>query len=133
MGANISNFATDEQTCPPVPEVLNCDVFTLTVDVPTSAYLPTGAVTITITWADANNDFDMYVYNEAGEVAGSSAGPTNIETVTLPRATGTYMVSVNGFAVVNSGYEGPRRYRASRPPKRRSEPARERYLLVGGG
>lgn len=85
-----------------------CDIYTLTVDVPTSYWdTNTGGAEVTITWADAANDFDLYVYDDQGnEVASSAAGSTTFETVVVPKAVGTYTVHVLPWLVVDSGYAG---------------------------
>ncbi|MGH2740604.1 MAG: hypothetical protein ACRDH6_09015 [Actinomycetota bacterium] len=101
---NPTNNVAEPGEC--LPAVVSCDEFTLTVNVPSSLYLPTGGVTIAITWGTAQNDYDLYVLNEAGEVVGSSATSAPTEQVVLPRAAGTYTVQVLDFAVVADQYQG---------------------------
>ena len=55
--------------CPPAADPANliCDHYLLTVDVPESYWdTHTGGAQVQITWADANNDFDLFVYDSAG-------------------------------------------------------------------
>ncbi|TLZ44130.1 MAG: hypothetical protein E6K19_05425, partial [Methanobacteriota archaeon] len=99
------------EACPPATDPLNeqCDHFFLTVDVPADFWtLHSGGVSILITWASADNDFDLYVYNADGTQVGSSAaGGTTSEqaSVGFP-APGTYEVRVVAFLVVASDYQG---------------------------
>lgn len=93
--------------CPGTPVVLACDVFTLTVNISTSQYSGTGGVAIDITWSSANNDYDLYVYDEAGEeVASSAQGGTTEEHVFIPRASDTYTVTAVEFGIVDDQYAG---------------------------
>lgn len=105
VGVNPTNNVAEPGEC--LPAVVSCDIFTLTVTVPSSAYLPTGGVTVGIADFGANSDYDLYVLNEAGEVVGSSANGFGLpETVVIPRANGTYTVQVLDFAVVADSYAG---------------------------
>jgi hypothetical protein len=97
--------------CSGLPSVMSCDEFTLTVNVSASQYSGSGGVAIDITWstviAGIINDYDLYVYDEAGEeVASSAQGGTTEEHVFIPRASGTYTVTVVEFGIVNDQYHG---------------------------
>ncbi|MGH2740605.1 MAG: hypothetical protein ACRDH6_09020 [Actinomycetota bacterium] len=105
VGANLTGQGGANEC--PLPAVVSCDVFELTVDVPASGWSATGGVNVSITFTSANSDFDLYVYNEAGELVGSSTGSFGApETVILPRASGVFMVTVSPFFVVNDQYAG---------------------------
>ena len=61
--------------------------------------------TIEITWADANNDWDMYVYREGQDapVGSSAQGGTNSEKVVLSRpAPGNYVIRVQNYAATGA-------------------------------
>ena len=99
--------------CPPAADPANliCDHYLLTVDVPESYWdTHTGGAQVQITWADANNDFDLFVYDNAGNQVAQSAssGTTSEQTVIVnpSSAAGPYEVRVVPFLVVASGYSG---------------------------
>jgi hypothetical protein len=89
---------------------LNCDTFTLTVNVPSTFYSanPTYAVHVKINWASNTNDFDLNVNDASGNtVCSSGQGQTNFEDADCGQlASGTYTVQVVGFTVVNATYTG---------------------------
>lgn len=87
---------------------LICDHFTFTVDVAPSYWDSNiGGVEVAITWADSSNDFDLYVYDSSGNLAGSSAsGGTTSERAFIQSPSGTYEVKVLPWSVVSSGYDG---------------------------
>jgi hypothetical protein len=100
------------EQCPPAADPLNvlCDHFFLTIDVPLDFWdTHTGQVTIRIEWPSSDDDFDLYVYDPDGGLAGSSAaGGTTLEEVAIlaPRPGGTYEVRVVPFLIIDSGYNG---------------------------
>lgn len=105
VGANLTGQGGANEC--PAPVVVSCDVFELTVDVPPTGWSATGGVNVSITFTSANSDYDLYVYNEAGELVGSSTGSFGApETVILPRASGVFSVTVSPFFVVNDQYNG---------------------------
>jgi hypothetical protein len=85
-----------------------CDHFTVTVDAASSYWnTANGGLSVTITWASADNDFDLFVYDAAGNLADSSAqGGTTYEQAFVPLASGTYEVRVVPFLAVDTGYSG---------------------------
>lgn len=90
---------------------LTCDTYDLTLFISSNFYTtsPNDSVIFQITWADAVNDYDLYVYDSSGNLVGSSTGgaPETSETVdagALP--AGMYKVVVVAFAVVNEPYAG---------------------------
>ena len=89
---------------------LNCDAFTLTVNVPATFYSanPTYAVHVKINWASTPNDFDLNVNDASGNtVCSSGQGQTTFEDADCGQlASGTYTVQVVGFTVVNATYTG---------------------------
>jgi hypothetical protein len=95
--------------CPP-PSAL-CDHFQLTVDVPTSYWAThTGGADIQITWGSSNDDFDLYVYDNTGNLVGQSAsGGTTSERFLLQNANSDqspYEVRVVPFLTVAATYNG---------------------------
>jgi len=89
---------------------LNCDSFTLTVNVPSTFYAanPAYAVHVRINWASTPNDFDLNVNDASGNtVCSSGQGQTTFEDADCGQlASGTYTVQVVGFTVVNATYSG---------------------------
>lgn len=89
---------------------VNCDVYTLTVNVPSTFYAsnPSYAINIGVNWASNTNDLDVYIYDANGNVVCSSAqGLTNYETADCGQlASGVYTVSVEASAAVNATYTG---------------------------
>jgi len=89
---------------------LNCDTFTLIVNVPASFYSanPTYAVHVRIDWGSNTNDFDLNVNDAAGNtVCNSGQGQTTFEDADCGQlASGTYTVQVVGFVVANATYSG---------------------------
>jgi choice-of-anchor B domain-containing protein len=95
----------------PDPDNLLCDRFTLDVNIPESHWDDsTGGVEVKIGWEDEADDFDLYVYNAAGEEVGSSAvGGTSSERVFITdanEADGPYEVVVTPWDVTDSPYRG---------------------------
>lgn len=95
-----------------------CDHLTLTVNIPASYWdTHTGGVQVTITWADAADDFDLHVQDKDGNtVAESATENTNTETVLISEANsaeGPYQISVNPYSVTNSGYNGTAQVQSS--------------------
>lgn len=101
----------DPAACPPASlDSSNavCDHFALTVGVDPGYWsIAAGGASVTINWADAANDFDLYVYDAAGnEVASSTQSSTTSEQASIRNASGTYDVVVVPFTVTSSGYSG---------------------------
>ena len=110
------------ELCPPhqEPEFPQCDHFILHVDVDPAYWDGTrsGLAEIRIDWADADNNFDLFVYEytppasedeegEAGALIKSSANTkTNAEAVTLENPGGYYDVRVVANGVTTSAYAG---------------------------
>jgi hypothetical protein len=98
------------EACPPTADPLNlrCDHYALSVDVAPSYWdTHTGGADVSISWSDPNNDFDLFVYDAAGnQVASSASGGTTAERAFIQSASGTYEVRVVPFSVVASGYDG---------------------------
>jgi hypothetical protein len=96
-------------SCPAVdPANETCDHFQLTVG-EASTYWDThdGGARVRIEWLSPTEDFDLYVYDSAGnEVGHSTSGASNFEEVFVPDASGTYDVLVIPFLVSASGYSG---------------------------
>jgi hypothetical protein len=99
--------------CPPATDPLNvrCDHFYLTVDVPPSYWdTNTGGADIQITWASSDDDYDLYVYDNTGNLVGQSAtGGTTSERFLLQNANSAqspYEVRVVPFLVAAATYDG---------------------------
>ena len=87
----------------------NCDVYTLTVDLPEGFWdTRGGGVDVTIQWDSTSEDFDLAVFDADGtEVASSASAATDSETVRLLEpANGTYEVRVDPYQVADSDYVG---------------------------
>lgn len=116
--AGVSPGVTADATagCPPAasdPTQSVCDYFTLTVAVPATT---SNRVTVEITWPDAADDFDLFVFKGNTTVAAQSAtGGSNKETAVLPNGTGAYEIRVAPFLVTNSGYQATVKYEAVDP------------------
>src|SRR6266850_4370813 len=106
---------------------VNCDSYTLTVNVPATFYSanPNYAVQVGLNWPSSTSDFDLYVYDSSGnQVCSSGQGNTNFEQADCGQlASGTYTVQVVAFAVVNSSYSGS----ASLGPEPASPVGKARY------
>ena len=83
----------------PICEPNSCDVYTLTVDVP-EGYAdenPADLIRMEFGWADANADFDVYVYDaDRNEVAAAPTGD-NPEIATMEVKAGVYTIEVITF------------------------------------
>jgi hypothetical protein len=108
----VSVVAVPDQ-CPPAADPANvlCDHYLLTVTVPESYWdTHTGGAQVQITWTDPSNDFDLFVYDNAGNQVAQSAssGTTSEQTLIVNpnSAAGPYEIRVVPFLVVASGYSG---------------------------
>jgi hypothetical protein len=110
-GASFLAGATASPTaCPPSLDPANalCDHVSLDVGVAPAYWdAHTGQVRIGISWADAADNFDLFVYNGSGTQVGSSTqSGSSSETVTLASAAGGYEIRVVPVLVTSSGYAG---------------------------
>lgn len=80
--------------------VAPCDAYALTVELPAGdvAY----NMVIETSWTAAGDDYDVYLLNAEGGEAGSAAGSSNPETMTVPARSGTYTVRIVPFLVTGS-------------------------------
>ena len=105
-----ASVVADPAACPPasLDSAGVCDHFQLTVNVDPSYWtIAAGGASVTIAWADSANDFDLYVYDAAGnEVASSAQSGTTSEQAFIKNASGTYDVLVVPYTVTSSGYSG---------------------------
>ena len=124
--------------CPPASDPANvrCDHFYLTVNVSPSYWDANhGGAQIQITWASPNDDFDLYVYDNGGNLVGQSAsGGTTSERVPAPeREQRPEPVRGPGrpFLTVAATYNGTRHLRlaAGRGANRLVAPAGSRSRL----
>ncbi len=120
-GANQDYDAASGEPCGKTVETY-CDV-TL-VDVQAGDFFETSGGGVEFSIADTPpNDFDLYVYasdaeGSRGQLVGSSAGPTDVESTAVINANGFYLVQVVYWQVAEAGYEGQAEFfrRAKFPP-----------------
>lgn len=88
----------------------SCDEFELTVTVPANYDVtnPEALVEVSVGWPDPTADFDMYIYNAAGDEVASSAGSADPEVARFLAGKGTqkYTVQVIPFAPIGQSIEG---------------------------
>ncbi|MFI7336630.1 TIM-barrel domain-containing protein [Streptomyces sp. NPDC050085] len=102
----------DPKKCPSAaddPDGKTCDRFDLEVSVPDGYWAdnPEGGVPISIEWAkQPSDDFDMYIYDDAGKQVASSAGTADPEATVIPKANGTYHVVVVPYDVHDNSFVG---------------------------
>jgi alpha-glucosidase len=99
------------ESCPPAaddPENKVCDRFDVNVSVPDGYWSdnPEGGVPISIEWKTPTDDFDLYVYDDAGKKVADSAGTADPEATVIPNASGTYHVLVVPYDVHDNAYTG---------------------------
>ncbi|MER7395361.1 TIM-barrel domain-containing protein [Streptomyces sp. NPDC000151] len=103
---------SDPKKCPPAsqdPAGKVCDRFDLKVSVPDGYWddNPEGGVPISIEWTERpTDDFDMYVYDDAGKQVASGAGAADPEATVIPKANGTYHVVVVPYDVHDNSFVG---------------------------
>src|SRR5207302_1585562 len=83
--------------CPPAADSSDslCDHFNLTVNADAAYWKThTGSVSVSISWAAAGNDFNLYLYSGGNQVGSSAGSSGTSESVTLQKPAGTYEVRV---------------------------------------
>jgi hypothetical protein len=97
-----------------------CDRRSLHVDVPQRRWATgSGGAIVRIAWKDAEDDFDLFVRDEAGNLVGiSSTAGTTSEEVLLNQPSGSYEIAVVPVAVTDSGYTGTVRLDAAQDARR---------------
>ena len=110
-GPNTAVSANADNAAPCDDLVNPCDEFALTVNLPANfgSTNPNDQLVIRIEWTSMANDYDLVVYNAAGEEADTSGGTaTTFEEVRLPAQAGinTYTIRTNFFAVADEAYTG---------------------------
>ncbi|HEY2923390.1 MAG TPA: FlgD immunoglobulin-like domain containing protein [Candidatus Eisenbacteria bacterium] len=79
-----------------------CDDFLLTV---TGGDATQYELRVEINWTNPANDLDLYIFNEAGsQLDVDGAAVSNVESVAVPAASGTYRVSVLIYRAVAESY-----------------------------
>ena len=102
----------DPGKCPAAaddPDNKVCDRFDLKVSVPDGYWddNPEGGVPVSIEWAkQPTDDFDMYVFDDAGKQVAASAGTADPEATVIPKADGTYHVVVVPYDVHDNSFVG---------------------------
>lgn len=95
--------------------VLECEDFVVTVGVGRGAYEQGGGLRVSITWGLPASDYDLHVYRRNGRAVDAGAqAATSEEHVFIPKATGTYVIRVIFFLVVDDQYTGTARLRGLR-------------------
>jgi choice-of-anchor B domain-containing protein len=99
-----------------VPANEVCDHYELNVNIDAGHWQEnSGGVEVMISWPDEADDFDLFVYDSAGNLVGSAEnGGTSSERVFIDDASGTYDVRVTPWGVTQSDYRGGARVE-SRP------------------
>jgi hypothetical protein len=86
---------------------LRCDHTRFDVKVPTSYWKThVGGVQVSISWADPNDNFDLFVYAHGKLVGKSTARHARVEQVLIRSARGSYSALVLPRRVTTSGYNG---------------------------
>lgn len=90
------------------PDDAKCARYDLTVHAPDGQWddNPEGGVPVSIQWEHPTDDFDMYVYDDAGKEVASSAGTADPEETVIPKAEGTYHVVVVPYDVHDNSFTG---------------------------
>lgn len=139
VASNPSGDAADP-VCAPDPAGLLCDSFALTVNVSDEFRADEAnkkeVISIAMSFAQAADDFDLYVYDGSGALIAEAAGGSGVqETVTLPLAVlknGDYTITVAPYLVVpGDGYDMA--VKVGRPGKQASVAAKSGSGLVAGG
>ncbi|MFI6493377.1 TIM-barrel domain-containing protein [Streptomyces sp. NPDC050564] len=99
------------ESCPSAaddPDNKVCDRFDVNVSVPEGYWAdnPEGGVPISIEWQHPTDDFDLYIYDDAGKQVASSAGTADPEATVIPNASGTYHVLVVPYDVHDNSFIG---------------------------
>jgi hypothetical protein len=133
----LAGATASPSACPGSVDTANalCDHVSLDVGV-TGSYWDThtGAVRVTISWPDASDNFDLFLYNSAGAQVGSSTGSgTTSQTVSLPNAAGGYEIRVVPVLVTSSGYSGKVSFSSQAIPGPSPTPAPISSSGSGGG
>ncbi len=82
-----------------------CDAYALTVDTP-AGFETTNDVRIEISWAERAADFDLYVFDAAGNTLTSSATGQDPEAALIPAKAGTYTLLVVPFDPQGQTFSG---------------------------
>ncbi|MBO0842092.1 MAG: DUF5110 domain-containing protein [Nocardioides sp.] len=106
-----SGTVGDPSKCPSAaddPDGTTCDRFDLTVTVPDGYWddNPEGGVPVSIQWQQPSDDFDLYIYDDAGTQVASSAGTADPEATVIPKASGTYHIVVVPYDVHDNSFTG---------------------------
>lgn len=100
LAGNVTAQANGEPVCG-VPDA--CDDFALHVSAP-AGYGTDHNLEIKVGWANTAADFDVYLYDAAGNLAGTAATSADPETITVAPNTGDYVVRVVPFAPLGESY-----------------------------
>jgi hypothetical protein len=98
--ANVTAQANGEPLCA-LPE--SCDDFALHVSAP-AGYGTDHNLQIKVGWTNTAADFDVYLYDAAGNLAATAASSADPETVTVAPNSGDYVVRVVPFAPLGESY-----------------------------
>ena len=103
--------------CPAGDDDATCDHYTLDVGVAATHWdTHDGGVRIGIQWTSPADDFDLYVYDSAGNEVGRGANAaSNTEEAFVPEPSGTLRVLVVPFLVTSSTYTGTAAFESEGP------------------
>jgi hypothetical protein len=121
---------TDEAGTPNCTAPNTCDNYTLNVNVPAGTD-STNQISITFTYdqsVDSTVDFDLWVYNAAGQVIASNVSGVSPSSVVIPAVSGTYTVQADPFQPGGETYTStiqlqPKPTTSSAPPPDAATPA----------
>ncbi len=81
----------------------SCDDFGLTLEAP-AGYGDAHNLTIPVSWANPDADFDIYLLNAAGDVVATAASADVPEVLTTPAVPGAYTVRVVPYLPLGESY-----------------------------
>ncbi|NKF21079.1 PKD domain-containing protein [Solimonas marina] len=97
---------TGNDPCP--TSTIECDSYTLTVDLPAdyATSHPDVLLRIKLNWEYTTDDYDLYVVDSSGSVVGSSTTSNGVETIDLVPAAGSLEVHVVPVSAYLNSYTG---------------------------
>jgi Fibronectin type III domain len=96
-GPYVTTNATGQaQTPPACAAPMQCDVFTLTVNVSASD-AQTKEITISTGWPNSTADFDLYVIDSSGNLVGVDANSADPEVAVIPAVSGRFTIQIVPF------------------------------------
>lgn len=80
-------------------QTVTCDIYRLTVDLPPdyAQAHPYGLVVVSVSWPYRQNDFEIFVKDEAGKVVAGNSSSKNPEIVTFPALPGKHEYAIETY------------------------------------